>query len=467
MTIYDIIVIGGGAAGFSAAMKANELKAKVLMINNDSIGLGGTCVNVGCVPTKYLLHIAKIIREAKLKKYTGLSLTTSFDYAKIIEGKNLLVKTLQSEKYKRVLDNLSNVKLVNGNAQFVSKSEILVNGKEIYRGEKFIITTGSSPFIPPIEGLDKIEYLTNITALQLKKVPSSLAIIGGGALGVEFAQLFSRFGSKVQLFEMMEKIVPNEEPEISDFLQQYLSMEGIEIHAKCKITKVKEQDNELIISTEIDGRENLFKSEQLLIAVGRKPNTENLSLEKHNIKLGKKGEIIVDEFLKASDNIWAAGDVIGEPMLETVAAREGMIAGNNAVSNDLKQMDFSVIPHAVFTDPQIGSIGLTDLEANQQGFVCSCRTIPLKLVPKAGIIHDTHGALKMVINYETEEILGIHILSDEAADLIHEGVMIIKNRMKLDDVINTLHVFPTLSEGIKLVAQSFKRDISKMTCCAE
>ena len=465
--MYDLIIIGGGAAGFAAAMKASELNARILMVNNDTIGLGGTCVNVGCVPTKYLLNISKIIHEAKFQKFTGIDSSTSFDYTKIIEGKNLLVKILQDEKYEKVLGNLSNVKLVKGNAQFVSKSEIIVDGKESYKGEKFIIATGSSTFTPPIEGIDKINYLTNVTALQLKKAPSSLTILGGGALGVEFAQLFSRFGTKVRVFEMMDKIVPAEEPEISDFLHKYLSDEGIEILVDGKVAKVEKKNNNIKITAKIEGKEKIFHSEKLLIAVGRRANSENLGLKHLDIELGRKGEIIVDEFLKASDNIWAAGDVIGEPMLETVAAREGMIAGNNAISDDQKKMDFRIIPHAIFTDPQIGSVGLTDLEANQKGFVCSCRTIPLELVPKASIIHDTRGAMKMVINYETEEILGIHILSDGAADLIHEGVMIVENKMKLDDVINTLHVFPTLSEGIKLVAQSFKRDISKMTCCAE
>ncbi len=467
MDIYDLIIIGGGAAGFAAAMKANELNARILLVNDELIGLGGTCVNVGCVPTKYLLNITKIIHEAEFQKLTGIKSSISFDYSKIIEGKNLLIETLQNEKYEKVLNNLSNVKLVKGTAQFVSESEILVNGKENYKGEKFIIATGSTTFIPPIEGLDKIDFLTNITALQLKKAPSSLTILGGGALGVEFAQLFSRIGTKVQMFEMMDKIVPNEEPEISDFLHRYLTKEGIEIYVNCKVAKVEKKNKDLNITAEIEGKENIFKSEKLLIATGRIANSENLGLEHFNIELGRNGEIITDEFLKASDNIWAAGDVIGDPMLETVAAREGMIAGNNAVSDDQKKMDFRIIPHAVFTDPQIGSVGLTDLEANQKGFVCSCRTIPLELVPKAGIINDIRGVIKMVINFETEEILGIHILSDIAADLIHEGAMIIKNKMKLDDIINTLHVFPTLSEGIKLVAQSFKRDISKMTCCAE
>jgi mercuric reductase len=467
MDIYDLIIIGGGAAGFSAAMKANELNAKVLMVNNDSIGLGGTCVNVGCVPTKYLLHIGKLMHDSRLQKFEGVKTSGSFEFAEVIEAKNNLVNTFQVEKYQKVLKNMKNVEFISGNAKFISENEISVNNDQRFKANKLIIATGSSASIPPINGLDKVDYLTNITALQLKKVPKSLAILGGGALGVEFAQLFSRFGAQVHVFEMMDKIVPNEEPQISDFLHRYLIEEGIGIHTHSKIMKVGKRKNELEITVETEGIEKIITSEKLLIATGRKPNTNNLGLDNLNLKLGKKGEILVDKFLKASDSIWAAGDVIGEPMLETVAAREGMIAGNNALSDNQIKMEFRIVPHAIFTDPQVGSVGLTDLEANQMEFTCSCRTIPFELVPKAGLLKDTKGVIKMVINKETEEILGIHILSHDAADLIHEGVMILRNKMKLEDVINTLHVFPTLSEGIKLVAQSFKRDITKMSCCIE
>ncbi|MBA7543399.1 Mercuric reductase [subsurface metagenome] len=204
-----------------------------------------------------------------------------------------------------------------------------------------------------------------------------------------------------------------------------------------------------------------------MVATGRRPNTKNIGLEEIGINLGKKGEIIVDEFMNASENIWAAGDVIGEPMLETVAAREGMIAATNALTDEKIKMDYSVISHAIFTNPQVGSVGLTDLQANQLGFDCRCNTVPISFVPKSKIINEDRGVVKIVINRKTEEILGIHILSPNAADLIHEGIMIIKNHMTLDDVINTIHIFPTLSEAIKLTAQSFKRDISVISCCIE
>jgi mercuric reductase len=467
MEEYDIIILGGGAAGFAAAMKANELKAKTLMVNNDVIGLGGTCVNVGCVPTKYLLNIGDFIHESKTQRFQGINSSVSFKYPQIIEGKNILIKQLQHEKYENVLKKLPNVELVEGNARFISNSEIQVDNQKKFNANKFIIATGSSSFIPPIKGIKQVEYITNIEALQLTKLPKTMIVLGGGALGLEFAQLFSRFGTKVYLFEMLDSIVPNEEPEISQYLKEYLQNEGIEIYTNTEIKEIEKDNSETKINVIYNDNELIFKAEQILMATGRSPNTKNLGLEEIGITLKKKGEIMVDEFMNALDNIWAAGDVVGDPMLETVSARGGMIAATNALSDEKIKMDYRVIPHAIFTSPQVGSVGLTDLQANQMGFDCRCNTIPISFVPKSKIINVDRGVLKIVINRNTEEILGIHILSPSASELIHEGIMIIKNHMTLDDVINTIHVFPTLSEAIKLTAQSFKRDISVISCCIE
>ena len=467
MEKYDLIIIGGGAAGFAAAMKANDLKIKALMVNNNTIGLGGTCVNVGCVPTKYLLNIGDLINESRNQRFEGIKSSISVSFQKVIEGKNNLIKQLQLDKYENVLKKLPNVDLVEGNAKFISHSEIQVDNQTTFQAKNFIIATGSSSFIPLIKGIEQVDYITNIEALQLKKLPNSMIVLGGGALGVEFAQLFSRFGTKVYLFEMLDSIVPNEEPEISKYLKDYLQEEGIEIYTNAKIIELENEGNKKVIKVLHNNDELTFKAEHILIAAGRKPNTHNLGLEKIGINLGKKGQIIVDEFMKAGENIWAAGDVIGEPMLETIAAREGMIATNNALSEEKIKMDYRIAPHAIFTNPQVGSVGFTDLQANQLGYDCRCNTIPIGFVAKSKILNDDRGVLKIVINRKTEEILGIHILSTNAADLIHEGVMIIKNHMTLDDVISTIHVFPTLSEAIKLTAQSFKRDISVISCCIE
>jgi mercuric reductase len=463
---FDLITLGGGAAGFSAAMKANELKANTLMINNNTVGIGGTCVNVGCLPTKHLLHVGKVIHRGKANNLKGLNTSVSFDFKRIMEEKDKLIDRLRDEKYEKVLNGLSHVEFIEGSARFISKSEIQVSGK-IYKANKFVVATGSSTLIPTIKSIDKVSYLTNIEALLLKKLPESMIILGGGPLAVEFAQIFSRFGTRVCLLQRRERIVPREEPELSSLLQRYLQDEGIEIWTMVGIKSVRQEGKEKIVKAEVEGKEKEFKGEQLLIATGRRPNTSHLGLEKLGIKLSKKCELIVNEEMQASENVWAAGDVKGEPMLETVAAREGMIAANNAISEEKIIMDYRVVPHAVFTDPQLAGIGLTDKQTIEKGINCRCNTVPMELVPKAKAIKDTRGAIKVVIEDKTQEIVGIHILAPQAADLIHEGIMIVKNRMTVDDVIDTLHIFPTLSEAIKIGAQSFRRDIKKMSCCVE
>nr|MDO8081151.1 mercury(II) reductase [Candidatus Freyarchaeota archaeon] len=466
MKRFDLIILGGGSAGFAAAMKANEFEAKALMVNNTVLGIGGTCVNVGCLPTKHLLYVGEVIHKMKAHSLEGFSASASFDFKTIIEEKDKLVEKFRREKYEGVLRKFSSVEYVEGNANFVSKTEVQVNG-EVYRANKFIIATGSSTSVPPIEGINEVDYLTNIDVLQLKELPNSLIVLGGGPLGVEFAQMFSRFGSEVCLLEQVDRIVQREEPELTNLLQGYLQEEGIEICTGAEIKRVRQEGKEKIVKAVVDGKEKSYRGEQLLVATGRKPNTPNLGLEKLGIRVSVRGEVIVNEEMQAAENFWAAGDVTGEPMLETVAAKEGMIAANNALSENKKTMDYRVVPQSVFTDPQLAGVGLTDAQANERGISCACNTVPMELVPKAQAIKDTRGAVKIVIDKGTQEIIGIHILASGAADLIHEGVMIVKNRMTIDEVIDTLHIFPTLSEAIKITAQSFRRDITRMSCCVE
>lgn len=463
---FDLIIVGGGAAGFAAAMKADEFQARTLMVNNNAIGIGGTCVNVGCLPTKHLLYVGEVIHRTKAHDFKGLNTSVSFDFQTIMEEKDKLIEGLRSQKYEKVLKGLSHVEFIEGDAEFVAGTEIRVDG-EIYKADRFVVATGSSPLVPAIEGTNEVGCLTNIEALELKELPESMIVLGGGPLGVEFAQMFSRFGTKVCVLEWADRIVPREEPELAELLRIYLEGEGLEIHTGVEAKRLRQEGKEKVINAVESGEERAYRGEQLLIATGRRPNTVHLGLDKLGVRLGEKGEVIVNDEMQAAENAWAGGDVTGEPMLETVAAREGMIAGNNAFAQNKRRMDYRVVPHAVFTDPQLGAVGVTDEEGIQGGLVCRCNTVPMELVPKAQAIKDTRGAIKVVLDNTTQEIVGVHILAPEAADLIHEGVMIVKNRMTVDEVIDTLHIFPTLSEATKIGAQSFRRDITKMSCCVE
>ncbi|KAF2955411.1 mercury(II) reductase [Marinitoga sp. 38H-ov] len=456
---YDLVILGGGAAGFAAAMKANELNKKTLMINDNSdVEVGGTCVNVGCFPTKHMLYKADLIHKIKSNLFNGITANVKIEYEKIVEEKNKLVEDAREEKYKKVLSNLENVKFINGKAKFVDNHSIIVNGKRIY-GEKFLIATGSKTFIPPIKGIEKVNYLTNKTALELKKIPEKLVVIGAGALGLEFAQMFSRFGSNVIIIEASEHIMGGIDSDFEKMMNIYFKKEGIKIKRNAKIMEVKE--NKIILEND-----EIIDFDEILLATGRIPNTKDLGLENTGIKLGKKYEIVVDEYYQAEKNIWAAGDVIGNPMLETVAAKEGFLAVNNMFLDEKKKIDYDIIPFAIFTDPQFASVGITENEAKKRKIKFKCNFVKIENLPKAIAIKDTRGAIRIVVD-SNETIIGIQLLSPIAADIIHEATMIVKNKMKINEVIETVHVFPTLSEIIKLGAQDFKRDITKMSCCVE
>ncbi len=463
MEKYDLIILGSGAAAFGGAIKAVDLGVKVAMIEKGTIG--GTCVNVGCVPSKHLLKVGEI-NYYKNHGHAGLNVTSSLDFAGTINEKREIVEGLRKGRYIDVIDALG-ITLVKGQAVFVSQNEVKV-GARILRADKFIIATGSSPNILPIEGIDSIDYLTNIEAMELSELPKSMIVLGGRAIGLEFAQMFAHFGTKVTVLQRSQRIIPEEESIISDYLKAYLEDEGINIQTGAGVKSVRKEKDNIIVTALFEEEKREFVAEKLLMATGRRPNTKDLGLEKAGVQVSKDGAIIVNEEMRTSaSNIWAAGDVLGEPMLETIAGKEGSIAAENALVGGGKKMDFSAVPHAVFTMPQAASVGLTEKKAEEKGIICRCSTIPMELVPRAVLARDTHGLVKMVIDAKSERILGVHILASLAADMIHEGVLAVKYGLTINELIDTVHVFPTMTEAVKLAAQSFRKDISKMSCCAE
>lgn len=459
-----MIILGGGAAAFSCALKATEIDAKVLMIEKGTIG--GTCVNVGCVPSKNLLEIGKSLYECANLNGNGNPSKIKINFNKYIQEKDELVLKLRNKKYINILDENKNIEFISGHAKFRSENEVSVNGKT-FRGKNILIATGSSTFIPPIDGIGEVDYLTNIEALSLKEKPESMIIIGGRTLGLEFAQMYSRFGTKVTVLQRSSRIIPDEEPEISDALRQYFEEEGIEIHTDVKIQNIRKDRNQILVSTNLKEKSE-FRAEKLLIATGRRPNTLDIGLENTGVQTSKNGGIIVDEEMRTNiPHIYAAGDVIGGPMLETVAAKEGYMVASNALFKTHKKLDFNTVPHAVFTSPQVASVGITEEQSMEKFGAYSCRTLLMKDVPKAEVVNKTKGLIKMVIDPNTQIIVGVHILSDLAADMIHEATLAVKFKFTVDDILDTVHVFPTMSEAMKLVATTFKRDVAKLSCCAE
>ena len=466
MKKYDLVILGAGSAGFAAAIKASELGKKFAIVENRTIG--GTCVNVGCVPSKHLLHIGDVYYYSKKHGFRGIkTCETSIDFAKVAQQKDEVVQYLRKSKYVDVLQNLPNAVFMEGKGVFISKNEVKI-GNEVLRADKFLIATGSSPNIIKLKGIDKVDYLTNVEALSLKQLPESMIIIGGRALALEFAQMYAHFGTKITVLQRSPRILPEDEPEISEELTRCLRDEGIEIHTGMQIKEVNEKGGMKIVKCDIEGKEKEFEAEQILVATGRKPNTEDIGLDKAGVET-ERGFVKINEHLRTTNpNVYAAGDCATPIMLETLAAKMGNIAVRNAFENTNLTINYREIPSVVFTNPQVARVGYTEEEYSKKFHVCACKTIPMSLVLKAQVINDTRGIIKMVIDPNTLKIVGVHIVSPLAAEIIHEATFTVKFKLTIDDIIDIVHVFPTMSEkAIKLVAQSFRKDLSKLSCCVE
>ena len=462
--------MGQGSAAFAAAIKANEIGINTVMIGKnvtEGAILGGTCINVGCVPSKRIITVGTFAEELRKRRYAGLNYTIGkLDYEEIVNEKNKIVEELRREKYGKVLKSLENVSFIDGMGAFVDKNTIRVGKKEI-KARYILIATGARASLPEIRGIEKAKYLTNEEALSIKKLPGSIIVVGGRALALEFAQMFARFGVKVTLLQRSERIIPNWEPEISNYLTEYMREDGIEIVTGVKLSEISSVKGFKKITGEVDGKTVDFDAEEVLFATGRRANIEKLDLGRTEVQLNERNFIKINKRLKTTvNNIYAAGDVTGEPMLETLAAKEGNIATSNIFQNAKKEINLNEVPSAIFTYPEAAMVGMTEKQVINNGIKCSCSPLEFKFVAKSRIIGDTRGIVKIVIDRKTKKILGVHILAPHAAELIHEGVLAVKFGMTIDDMIDTVHVFPTLSEGLKLASMAFYQDISKLSCCS-
>lgn len=466
MKTFDIVVIGGGAGAFAAAIRANELKAKTAMINA-GLPLGGTCVNVGCVPSKRLLWAGEIMHMARNHNIPGIDLhVRRFDFQELIQDELNLVSRMQSEKYEKVLRGLEFVTFFDGYARLISKNEATVKGKKLH-AERIIIATGSTAKVPPIEDIEDVGYVTHIEALKMQKLPGELIIIGAGPVSIEFAQMFSRFGSKVTVIKRSPGILRFAERELAERLEQILTAEGIKIVTAEGIRKVGKENDKKVLEISVKGKEMKVAGDEILIAAGKTPNTKNLGLEAAGVEVDGKQAIVVNKNLQTSlPHIYAVGDVVNLPArYETTAGREGTLAANNALTGAKDRIDYGTVPFTVFTDPQLSGVGLTEEEQVKRMGFCNCRTVSFENIPKAIIMNRTEGLIKMVIHPETRQIQGVHILAPNAGELVAEAMVLIKNKNTIDEVIDSLPMFPTLSESLKTVSLSFNKDISNLSCC--
>lgn len=463
---YDLIIIGGGAGAFAAAIKANELGAKTALIN-DGLPLGGTCVNVGCVPSKTLLHAAELVHTVKHHNVPGIEFAINqADFAAVVADEMALVEQLREKKYEQVLHGLSNVTFIKGRTAFISQRKIRA-GEEELEADRFIIATGSTAIVPEVEGLVEAGYITHIEAMKRKTVPKRLLVIGAGAVGLELAQMYARFGSKVTILQRAERIMPSAEQELTDKLHQILEGEGIKIETRARAIKVVADNG---VKTVFYGGKTGSDSvivDEILVAAGKRANTSSLNLAATDVIVDNKGRVVTLATLQTSQpSIFAVGDVTNLPLrLETTAGREGTYAVENALRGTNKSINYNGVPYTVFTDPQLASVGYTEDRQMAEFNACACRSVSFVNLPKALITRRTEGVIKMAIHPESQAIMGVHILAPNAGDLIAQAMVIVKNKNTIDDVVETLPIFPTMSEAIKLVAMSFKQDIANLSCC--
>lgn len=472
---FDLVILGSGSTAFAAALRAAELGKTALM--TESRTLGGTCVNRGCLPSKNLIEAARIVWEAAHPRYPGVTpVKMTVDFRELVRQKDQVIHDYRDRKYSSIIGDADKIQVYDGHAAFVSEHTISVNGRTI-EGDQILIATGTRPGLPPIEGLDQVPYvtsdlLTSEEPQELFDLPRSLVIVGGGYIALELGQMFQRFGSQVTILERSEKILKDYEPEVSIAVTEALCAEGINLITGVSVRRVFQEGDQTIVVTQKGGAEQRVRTDRLLVATGRVPNTDELGIERVGVELDERGFVRVNDQLQTNvPHIWAAGDVIGRQtesqMATPVGAHDGRIAASNALAGEGRRVDHRVIPRNIFTDPQVAVVGLTDAEANARGYRCWCNTIPVSLVPRAGAIHETRGIVKMVADADTNEVLGVSLVMADAGEVIHEAAMAMRFGAKIQDFIDLLHVYPTMAEALKIVAISRYKDPTKLSCCAE
>jgi len=461
-----LVVIGGGSAAFAAAIQAHKLGARVTIIN-DGLPIGGTCVNVGCVPSKNLIRAAEALHRAKQSVFPGIETEARLtDFRTVIKQKRELVQKLRQEKYINVVADREDFHRIEGRAKLISSNTVEVNGETI-AADSILIATGARPAVPEIEGIREVNYLTNQTAFELEELPESLIVVGGRYIALETAQMFARLGSRVTILQRSERILPNENPDISEALSVYLQEEGIEIVTGISLQRVRQEKGRVVITILVNREEKEFQGEKILFATGRKPNTDGMGLEKIGVELDDQGFVAVDEHLQTSvPGIYAAGDVIGGNMFVYTAAYEGKLAAINALSPTKQPADYTALPWVIFTDPQVGGVGLDEQQAAACGIEYETATLDLKHVPRALAARDTRDFIKLIRDKNTDQLIGARILAPEGGELLMEIALAIKFGITVEQLKDMFHPYLTLSEGIKLAAITFSKNVAELSCCA-
>ena len=461
---YDLLIIGSGSAAFGAAIKARDLGARVGMIERGT--LGGTCVNIGCVPSKALLRAADAYWKAGHSPFAGAD--TSADRVRLgdlIAQKNGLVDQLRRDKYEDLVE-IYGFDVIRGEARFTGPDTVVVDGKEI-RAFRFLIATGAAPWVPPIDGLDDTGYLTSTEALDLTEFPEEVIVVGANAIGLELGQVFVHLGSKVTFVEALERVAPFEEPEISAAMTEHLESQGATVLSAAKASAAGRDGDRVWLDVDTATGLVHLEADRLLMATGRRARTGALRLDLAGVDTDASGHVIVDDHLATSnERVYAAGDVTVHPQFVYVAALDGNIAAENALRGSSRKIDFRTMPRVTFTTPAIASVGLTEQQARDAGHPVITSVLPLEVVPRALVDRETKGLIKLVADEAGGHLLGAHIMAEGAGDVIQAAVMALKYRSTIDEIAETFHPYLTMAEGLKLAAQAFGKDVKMLSCCA-
>lgn len=462
----DVVIIGGGSAAFAAALHLDDAGARVLVING-GLPLGGTCVNVGCLPSKFLIRAAESMHNASHSTFEEItSAKPKLDYARLIRHKQRVIIEMQDRKYLKLLEDRPNITVRDRSfAKLADHNRVLIDGELIY-ANAVIVATGSSNKISSINGLRDTPFLTNESLFDLEELPRELIVLGGGYIGLEIAQAYARFGSKVHLVESADRILEAESDELTNVLQEQLIQDGISIYTKAHVETVNFDEGHFCLRVVSGSTSFDLEGTHVVVATGRKPNTEGVGLEHVGVQMDSKGRIVVNNKMETSiKNIYAIGDCTDGSLFVYTAAYEGMVAASNILGKEVVA-DLSVVPWTVFTDPQVAGVGLSADQAESVGIQTDVSRLPLTELPRAIAALDTRGFIEIVRERGTNKILGGRIVAREGGELVSELALCMKHGISTDQLAETLHPYLTLSEGLRLAAIGFEKDVATLSCCA-
>jgi mercuric reductase len=460
-----IAVIGSGGGAMAAALKAVELGAQVTLVERST--LGGTCVNIGCVPSKIMIraaHIAHLRRSSPFDNGIA-AIEPMIDRAKLVGQQQARVDELRHAKYEGILEKTPSITVLRGAARFSDSQNLMVRlnsgGEQALPFDRCLVATGARPAIPPINGLRNTPYWTSTDALVSEEIPPRLAVIGSSVVALELAQAFARLGSVVTIFAR-STLFSREDPAVGQAITAAFRAEAIEVLEHTQASQVSHTGDAFVLTTD----QGMRHFDRLLVATGRAHNTAELSLNTAGVNTNLQGAIVIDKAMRTSTpHIYAAGDCTDQPQFVYVAAAAGTRAAVNMTGGEAA-LDLSAMPAVVFTDPQVATVGLSEAHAHLNGIVTDSRTLSLNNVPRALANFDTRGFIKLVANADSGRLIGAQIVAPDAGEMIQTAVMAIRAQITVQELANTLFPYLTMVEGLKLCAQTFNKDVSQLSCCA-